>query len=45
MEHSRKAFHFDLDEKKLKASYPSDSATGYRRAWSDKNKGDDIRHG
>lgn len=35
MEHSRKAFHFDLDEKKLKATYPSDSATGYKRAWSD----------
>lgn len=34
MEHSRKAFHFDLDEEKLKAHYPSDSATGYKRAWS-----------
>lgn len=31
---NRKAFHFDLDEEKLKAHYPSDSTTGYKRAWS-----------
>lgn len=35
MKHSRKAFHFDLDDKRLKSLYPSDSVTGYKRAWND----------
>lgn len=34
MANSRKAFHFDLDEQKLKALYPSSSPTGYKGAWS-----------
>ena len=29
----RKAFHFDLDEDKLKVLYPSESKTGYKTAW------------
>lgn len=33
MANSRKAFHFDLDEGRLKSLYPSDSATGYKAAW------------
>lgn len=33
MANSRKAFHFDLDEEKLKAVYPSKSKTGYKAAW------------
>lgn len=31
----RKAFHFDLDEKKLKQFYSSKSGTGYKNAWGD----------
>ena len=34
MASGRKAFHFDLDEDRLKAVYPSESATGYKGAWS-----------
>lgn len=34
MASGRKAFHFDLDEDKLKAFYPSDSKTGYKGAWA-----------
>lgn len=34
MASGRKAFHFDLDEEKLKALYPSESKTGYKGAWS-----------
>lgn len=34
MAQRRKAFHFDLDEEKLKALYPSDSENGYKKAWS-----------
>lgn len=30
----RKAFHFDLDEDRLKEVYPSDSPTAYKSAWS-----------
>lgn len=33
MDDSRKAFHFDLDEGKLKEFYPSESKTGYKAAW------------
>lgn len=33
MANSRKAFHFDLDEEKLKVIYPSTSKTGYKAAW------------
>lgn len=33
MASGRKAFHFDLDEDKLKALYPSESETGYKSAW------------
>lgn len=29
----RKAFHFDLDEDRLKSLYPSESKTGYKSAW------------
>lgn len=31
----RKAFHFDLDQAKLKEFYPSDSPNGYKKAWAD----------
>lgn len=31
----RKAFHFDLDQAKLKEFYPSDSSSGYKKAWVD----------
>lgn len=34
MADGRKAFHFDLDEAKLKALYPSDSENGYKNAWA-----------
>lgn len=30
----RKAFHFDLDEEKLKSLYPSESEKGYKNAWA-----------
>lgn len=33
MANSRKAFHFDLDEERLKSLYPSESKTGYKAAW------------
>lgn len=33
MANSRKAFHFDLDEERLKFLYPSESKTGYKAAW------------
>lgn len=33
MASGRKAFHFDLDEDRLKALYPSESKTGYKSAW------------
>ena len=33
MASGRKAFHFDLVEDRLKAVYPSESATGYKGAW------------
>lgn len=33
MASGRKAFHFDLDEEKLKRLYPSKSKTGYKGAW------------
>lgn len=33
MASGRKAFHFDLDEDRLKALYPSESKTGYKNAW------------
>ncbi|GAA5350894.1 hypothetical protein [Streptococcus uberis] len=31
----RKAFHFDLDQAKLKEFYPSKSKNGYKKAWAD----------
>lgn len=31
----RFAFNFDLDEGRLKELYPAQTATGYKRAWSD----------
>lgn len=31
----RFAFHFDLNEARLKEHYPSGSATGYKQAWAD----------
>lgn len=33
MAQGRKAFHFDLDEEKLKSLYPSESEKGYKNAW------------
>lgn len=33
MANRRKAFHFDLDEDRLKSLYPSESKTGYKSAW------------
>lgn len=33
MSNRRKAFHFDLDEDRLKSLYPSESKTGYKSAW------------
>lgn len=33
MANHRKAFHFDLDEDRLKSLYPSESKTGYKSAW------------
>lgn len=34
MVQGRKAFHFDLDEEKLKAIYPSESVNAYKSAWA-----------
>lgn len=31
----RFAFHFDLDEARLREFYPSETSTGYKKAWSD----------
>lgn len=31
----RFAFHFDLNEARLKEHYPSESTTGYKQAWAD----------
>lgn len=31
----RFAFHFDLDEASLREFYPSETSTGYKKAWSD----------
>ncbi|WP_299296695.1 hypothetical protein [uncultured Mobiluncus sp.] len=31
----RFAFHFDLDEARLRELYPSETSTGYKKAWSD----------
>lgn len=35
MARRRKAFHFDLDEGRLREVYPSDSPTAYKGAWGE----------
>lgn len=34
-EDSRKAFHFDLSEERLKCFYPGDTPNAYKRAWGE----------
>lgn len=34
-EDSRKAFHFDLSEERLKRFYPGDTSNAYKRAWGE----------
>lgn len=35
MSYSRKEFHFDLSEDRLKCFYPGDSPNAYKRAWGE----------